>query len=113
MTNQEFENYLALVSRMLRLNHGQTEQIGSELRDHLESRVTELIELGVSHREATTQALEEFGDASALARQFQEISQSFRRRWIMRFATFSIAGSFVIAVLIMAMWPSSARFGMH
>lgn len=29
----------------------------------------------------------------------------------MRFATFSIAGSFLAAILVMAMWPDDARFG--
>ena len=30
---------------------------------------------------------------------------------MMRFMTFSIAGSFLVAVLTMAMWPQDARFG--
>ncbi len=111
MTNKEFENYLTLVSRLLRLKRGQTEQIAGELRDHLELRVAELTESGVSADEATRIALEEFGDAASLAGQFQFISETYQRRWMMRFATLSIAGLFLTALLVMAMWPSGTRFG--
>ena len=111
MTNREFENYLTLVSRLLRLKRGQTEQIAGELRDHLELRVAELTESGVDVDEATRMALEEFGDAASLAGQFQFISETYRRRWMMRFATLSVAGLFLTAVLVMAMWPSGTRFG--
>ena len=111
MTNREFENYLTLVSRLLRLKRGQTEQIAGELRDHLELRVAELTESGVDVDEATRMALEEFGDAASLAGQFQFISETYKRRWMMRFATLSVAGLFLTAVLVMAMWPSGTRFG--
>ncbi len=111
MKNNEFDIYLALIGKLLRLNHHQREQIGHEFRDHLELRVAELVENGAEPAEATRIAIEEFGDAASLARQFQAITQSYRRRWIMRFATYSIAGSFVVAVFLMAMWPSNARFG--
>lgn len=111
MPNHEFENYLALVSRLMRLNRSQTESIRQELSDHLETRVFELVESGVDVVGATRRALEEFGDAAVLAKEFQGIFQLTRRRWMMRFATFSIAATFLAAVLIMAMWPSAARFG--
>lgn len=111
MTNREFENYLALVSRLLRLKRKQTDQIAVELRDHLEMRVAELTETGVEPEEATRQALAEFGDAASLANQFQFVSKSYNRRWMMRFATLSVAGLFLVAVFAMAMWPEKARFG--
>jgi hypothetical protein len=111
MSNIELENYLALISRLLRLSRSEREAIGSELRDHLESRVAELTESGVQVNDATRIALEEFGDAVALASKLQSISFSNRRRWIMRFTTFSVAGCFIVAVLLMAAWPDRARFG--
>ncbi len=111
MTNREFENYLALVSRLLRLKRGQCEQIAGELRDHLELRVAELIQAGIDPDEATRRALEEFGDAASLAGQFQFITESYQKRWMMRFATLSVAGLFLAAVFTMAMWPGQARFG--
>lgn len=111
MTNRDFENYLALVSRLLRLKRGQSEQIAVELRDHLELRVAELVQSGTDPDEATRRALEEFGDAASLAGQFQFITESYQKRWMMRFATLSVAGLFLAAVLTMAMWPGQARFG--
>jgi hypothetical protein len=111
MTHQEFENYLALVSRLLRLNRAERDAIGLELRDHLELRVAELVAMGHVTSDATRQALEEFGDAAGLAQQFQLISRSYQRRWMMRFATLCIACVFAGLVFLMAMWPDDARFG--
>jgi hypothetical protein len=111
MSNQEFENYLRLIGKLLQLSRRQQEQIGAELQDHLESRVADLVDLGMDQPSAISQALEEFGDAAVMAKNFQSVSQLKRRRWMMRFATFSIAGCFMVAVLTMAMWPSPARFG--
>ena len=111
MTNHEFENYLALVSRLLRLSSSECEVIGAELRDHLESRVVELKAAGYKASEATRQALEEFGDAAVLAQQFELISRSYYRRWMMRFATLCIACVFAGLVFLMAMWPENGRFG--
>ena len=111
MTNQEFENYLALLSRLLRLKREQADKIAGELRDHLELRIAELTESGVETSEATRVALEEFGDAASLAGQFQLITNNSQRRWMMRFATLSVAALFMVAILAMAMWPEGARFG--
>ena len=111
MENHEFENYLALLGRLLRLKRNQKEQIAGELRDHLEMRVSELTESGYDSDEATRMALEEFGDAASLASQFQFISATYQRRWMMRFATLGVAGLFLFTVLVMAMWPDNSRFG--
>ena len=111
MTHREFENYLALIGQMLKLRREDRDAIGCELRDHLELRVADLVEEGVDENEATRMALMEFGDATVLAGQFQMISKSYQRRWIMRFATFSVIGSFVAALLLMSLWPQNNRFG--
>jgi hypothetical protein len=111
MSNQEFENYLRLIGKLLQLSRRQQEQIGAELQDHLESRVADLVDLGMDQQAAISQALEEFGDAAVMAKNFQTVSQLKRRRWMMRFATFSIAGCFLAAVLAVALWPTQSRFG--
>jgi len=111
MTHQEFDNYLALVSRLLRLSRAERDAIGVELRDHLELRVAELEAMGHAIPDATRQALEEFGDAAVLAQQFQLISRSYQRRWMMRFAVLCSAAVFAGLVFMMAMWPANARFG--
>ena len=111
MSNQEFENYIALIGKLLQLNREQRGQIAGELQDHLQMRVADLESEGVEKQEAIRRALEEFGDAAAMAKNFQSVINHKKRRRMMRFITFSIAGSFVAAVLLMALWPSESRFG--
>lgn len=111
MSREEFEHYVALLGRLLRLNSGEREAIRWELEDHMESRVAELEANGLSNSDATRRALEEFGDAARLARQFEWANRFQQRRWIMRFTVFSVVATFVVAVLLMSLWPQPARFG--
>ena len=111
MSNDEFETWLSLVGRLLGLSERQREQIGEELRDHLESRVADLLESGMDKQSAVMQAVEEFGDAAVLAKNLQSVSLVNRKRWMMRFMTLATAGLFMVALLTMAMWPQDARFG--
>jgi hypothetical protein len=105
MPDHEFENYLTLISRFLRLSPAQREAIGAELRDHFESRLTELINTGKSHDEAVRLALAEFGDAAGLAAEFSHISQARRRRLVMRCTVASVAALAAAVFVAMAVWP--------
>ena len=111
MSNQEFESYVALIGKLLQLTRQQREQIGGELQDHLQMRVADLMSDGIAKHDAVAKALEEFGDAAVMAKNFQTVLNLKRRRWMMRFATISMAGAFMAAVLTMALWPDNARFG--
>jgi hypothetical protein len=111
MSNDEFESWLSLVGRLLGLSERQRNQISEELRDHLESRVSDLVEEGMERQAAILKAVEEFGDAAVLAKNLQSVSLNNRKRWMMRFMTLATAGLFMVAVLTMAMWPEKARFG--
>ena len=111
MSNEELEVYVALVAKFMQLSPEQRDLISGELQDHLQMRVEDLIHEGVPKSDAISQAVEEFGDAAMMAKNFQTVHNLKRRRWMMRFMTFSIAGSFLVAVLTMAMWPQNARFG--
>ena len=111
MSNEELEVYVALVAKLMQLSPKQRDLISGELQDHLQMRVEDLIDEGVPKSDAISQAVEEFGDAAVMAKNFQTVHNLKRRRWMMRFMTFSIAGSFLVAVLTMAMWPQDARFG--
>ena len=85
MTDREFDNYLTLLSSMLRLSAKQRRSISAELRDHLEQRVEELADQGVPRERAVSMALEEFGDATALAERFSTAAPAPRLRrlsWI-------------------------------
>ena len=111
MSDQEFKNYVALISKLLHLKRGQQESISGELKDHLQARVADLVDEGVPEEAAFQQALEEFGDAAAMAKNFQSVLNLQQRRWMMRFTTLAVAGAFLAAVFTMAMWPAGARFG--
>ena len=63
MSEPEFEIYLSLLSKFLRLDAAQKADIAEELRIHLEERLAELTAEGQSREDAIRLALEEFGDA--------------------------------------------------
>jgi hypothetical protein len=100
MSDREFENYLALLSGMLRLRRTQRESISGELRDHLIEHVAHLEASGSTHEEAVRRALEEFGDAAALAANFSALVGMRRRRLIMRC---TIGTTVVMTGLVVAM----------
>lgn len=84
MPEQEFELYLAMLARMLRLNESQRASVADELRDHLETRLSELHAAGHSRDEAIRLALEDMGDATGLATRLSSVGAIRRRRLIVR-----------------------------
>jgi Arc/MetJ-type ribon-helix-helix transcriptional regulator len=84
MSEREFELYLSVLSRMLRLNEQQRDAISDELRDHMEERFEELVRSGMNRDDAIRQALDEFGDAAGLAVDFTNVSRKRIRRIVMR-----------------------------
>lgn len=84
MVNQhgEFEAYLSLLARFLKLSARQRDDIRRELESHLADAVEQAMEQGLSRDAAIQQAIEEFGDAAELASRFRQIGKT--RRWIMR-----------------------------
>ena len=93
MSPEEFQNYLGLLSRLLRLRAIEREEIAEELRCHLEERLAVLTAQGIEPTRAVSMALAEFGDAAALAAEFTAVSQIYKRRWIMRLTVGSIVAS--------------------
>jgi hypothetical protein len=108
MSDQEFDNYLALLSRLLKLGAKQRDAIAGELRSHLEDRLDELLARGMPRDEAVRQALEEFGDAAGLAAEFVSPRRDRRNRWIMRLTTASVAAIVLIAAGIFTFWPGTS-----
>ena len=84
MPEREFELYLSVLSRLLRLNPQQKDSIADELRDHVEERFEALVRSGIPRDAAIRQALDEFGDAAGLAVDFTAVSKKRIRRLIMR-----------------------------
>lgn len=105
MSEHEFENYLALLSRLLRLSPQQRESVAEELRDHMEARLSALRQQGVPHNEAVRQALEEFGDANSLATEFSSIAAEKKKRWMMRATAGSMLTALAAAFFIGIYWP--------
>src|SRR5262245_3145370 len=106
MSDHDFDNYLTLLSSLLRLDSKQRSSIAQELRSHLEDRLDELTVQGISRDQATKQALAEFGDAAGLAGQFVALSKSRKRRWLMRLTTFSLAAALLLAAGLTLLWPA-------
>lgn len=75
MPEHEFEIYLSLLSRLLRLSPEQKAAISDELRDHLEQRLTALLQSGKSRDEAI-RLVEEFGDVTGLALDLTRVSRT-------------------------------------
>jgi hypothetical protein len=109
MSQQEFDTYLALLCRLLRIAPQQREQVAEEFRTHMEDRLDELLAKGMDREAAIKLALEEFGDAAGLAAQIALISQGRRNRWIMRIGTVSVVGLAAAGLLAVALWPEGAR----
>ncbi len=105
MSKSEFDQYIALLSGLLRLSPTQREEIATELRDHLEERLGELLDQGMSRDKAIKIALEEFGDAAGLAGNFAQIFRRQRRRWMMRMTLGTAATIAAIAMMTSAFWP--------
>ncbi len=82
MHDADFESYLDLLSRFLRLNRRQREDIGRELRAHLEDAIEDEMAGGVSRPQALRHVLDDFGDAAELAARFSKLER--RRRWLMQ-----------------------------
>lgn len=105
MSDHEFDNYLTLLAKLLRLDSRQRERIASELRAHLEDRLDELLAGGMPRDEAVKVALAEFGDAAGLAAEFGSLSRTRRKRWLMRVTTFSAAAIVLVAAGLATFWP--------
>jgi len=107
MSEQDFELYLTLLAKTLRLSDKQRSAIANELRDHLEARLDELTAQGLSKRDAIQTALSEFGDASALANDFSHIPKKRTRRHIMQTTFGTLAACAAVTFATMTLAPSN------
>src|SRR5262245_32054397 len=98
MPEQEFDLYLSLLVKLLRLSPQQKSSIEAELRDHFEERFEALVRSGVPRDQAIQKTLDEFGDVAGLAHQFTHLSRKHIRRRIMQgtAATVGVAAAVVI-----------------
>jgi len=109
MSQQEFDNYLNLLSSMLRLTRKQRAAIADEFRSHLEDRLEDLLSRGVSREQAIEMALSEFGDAAGLAGELSVVSSIRRKRWLMRVSALSLAASVLLGLGLLSFWPDARQ----
>ncbi len=111
MRQDDFDQYLALLSDLLRVDDQQRREIANELRDHLETRTEELVARGLSSMEARHQALNEFGEASHLAVALTKtIHYQRRRRWMMRTAFLTTLLTIAVGIAVV-LWQPQPRAG--
>jgi hypothetical protein len=107
MPEEEFEHYLSLMTRLLRLSPAQRDEVAAELRDHLEERLDDLIASGLTREAAIRATLAEFGDTNELAQHLTQASGVGKRRRIMRFTVGTVAVMTICLALATAFWPEN------
>ncbi|WP_425615637.1 permease prefix domain 1-containing protein [Anatilimnocola sp. NA78] len=107
MSQDEFDNYLTLLTSLLQLKGEQREAMAEELRAHLEDRLDDLLARGYDRDAAVKLALEDFGDAAGLAANFSLLVRNRRRRWMMKVTSYSTAALVLIALGLFALWPEN------
>jgi len=106
MSDLDFEAYLNLLSRFLRLSRGQRDEIRRELRTHLEAALDDAAQRGEPRENAILRVLNDFGDAAELAAAFTSLEK--RKRWIMR-GTAMVACVALVIVALQLAGPDSVR----
>lgn len=105
MPEREFELYLGLLGKLLKLTPEQKSAISDELRDHLEERFEELVQASLSREDAIRQALDEFGDAAGLAVDFTKVSRKKIRRTIVKTTALTTAVTALLAFAFVYFGP--------
>ena len=105
MPQHEFDAYLSLLSKILRLSGQQQAELSDELQDHLETRLADLIAAGRDHEEAVRLALEEFGDAAVLADRFSRLTSRQHRKFVMRCTAASAAVVAAVVFISLSLAP--------
>jgi len=109
VSHQEFENYLALLTRLLKVAPSQRQQLAEEFRAHLEDRLDELLAGGMPREKAVHKAIGEFGDAAVLAAELAQIAQRRRRRFLMKMSYAGVAALALAGLLVFALWPDGRQ----
>lgn len=103
--DNEFEAWLALLARMLRLKPQQREDLARELRTHMEDALEALTAEGIPRDRAVLRILEDFGDAAEVAARFRQIGR--KQRWLMQ--SMVVAACMLSSVAIVASFGPPAR----
>ncbi len=99
MPEQEFESFLSVLGKHLRLSAAQKASIAAELRDHLETRFAELVNSGMSHDEAVRRTLDDVGDGKQLAGELASVRRIVQTRRLTRL----VAAGVTVAACVLVM----------
>ncbi len=105
MAEHEFERFLEVLSKLLKLSSKETGAVADEICDHLEERYSELVGMGVSRDDAVKQALDEFDDAGEFAGRLNQLVRQRTRRRMMTGALTTAAASALAILATTAFWP--------
>jgi len=111
MAEHEFERFLAVLGKLLKLSSKETAAVADEICDHLEERYSELVSQGISREEAVKQALDEFEDAGEFAAKLNQLVRQRTRRRIMTGALTTAAASALAILVTTAFWPDPRLAG--
>ncbi len=109
MPPEAHERFLARMGRALS-GSGARRRCLDEIEDHLACRSDELIAEGLTPEAAWQQAIDEFGALETFVGLRRGIDRQLRWRWVMRYTTLTVIGSFVAIVGMMTMGPERSQF---
>lgn len=93
-------NWLDILCSLLRLPANEQQSVRDELENHLRERVRDLIVTGTPESQATGAAIDELGDAAALAREFRTARRTPIRRALMNLAVIGLAAGAAVTSLV-------------
>lgn len=82
-TGDPIDAWLTLLTTMLRLPASQAVEIRDELEDHMRTRVRDQLVEGVAEHDAVRRAIDEVGEASAVADRFRSAARTPLRKTLM------------------------------
>jgi hypothetical protein len=109
MAEHEFERFLEVLSKLLKLSSKETAAVADEICDHLEERYSELVSFGIARDDAVKQALDEFDDAGEFAEKLNRLVRQRTRRRIMTGALSTAAASALAILVTTAFWPDQRQ----
>lgn len=90
-TGDPIDTWLALLTTMLRMPQHKAAEIRDELEDHLRTRVRDQLVAGVDEETAVRRAIDEVGEAAAVAHRFRTAARTPVRRLFMHASILSIS----------------------
>ena len=92
-TGDPIDSWLSLLTGMLRLPDARAREIRDELEDHMRTRVRDQLVEGVDESTAVRRAIEEVGEASAVAHRFRSAQRTPARRLLMNISLITVSAA--------------------